>query len=75
MPDDTVRPLAAYASGGLSEQMVWERLHVVTDLEERLCNWMDLGFPPIIYPVLCQARVWKRLQCFSPRGHRDVRSA
>jgi hypothetical protein len=48
---------------------------VVTDLEGRLCNKMDPGFPPIIYPVLCQARIRKKLLCFSPRGHRDVRIA
>jgi hypothetical protein len=64
-----------HAYGGLSGQAVWELLNVVTDLEGRLCNKMDPGFPPIIYPVLCQARIRKKLLCFSPRGHRDVRIA
>jgi hypothetical protein len=64
-----------HAYGGLSGQAVWELLNVVTDPEGRLCNKMDPGFPPIIYPVLCQARIWKKLLCFSPRGHRDVRIA
>ena len=39
---------------------------MVTDLEEHLCNKMDSGFPPIMYPVLCQARVWKKPRA-SPR--------
>jgi hypothetical protein len=75
MPDDTMRLLATHPAGGLSKQAVWELSHVVTDLEERLRSEMDPGSPPIMYPVLCQARVRRRLLGLSPRGHRDVRSA
>ena len=62
-------------SGGLSDEAVWELLNVVSHLEGRLCTKMDLGFPPVMHPMLCQARVREKSLRFSPRGHRDGRIA
>ena len=66
---------AARAYGGLPGEAVWKLLAVVTHLEGRLRHNKDLGFPTIMYSVLCQARVWEKLPRFSPRGHRDGRIA